>query len=151
METTDTPSVLALSRQGLPQLRLNGYEKSGVHQDEHHGKKSARGGYVLKEGSATPEVTLVATGSEVGLADEARTMLEVEGIATRLVSVPCLDLLLVQDADYKTELLGPSAAVVVVEAGLEMHGRASFVGMKGFGASRQLANCMPILKLQKRR
>ena len=142
LEATDTPSVLALSRQSLPQLRLNGYDKSGEHQDEDNKEnKSARGGYVLKEGSAATLVTLLATGSEVSLADEARTMLEAEGIATRLVSVPCLDLLLAQDEDYKIELLGQSAAVVVVEAGIEMgwaaltHDRASFVGMTGFGAS----------------
>ena len=142
LEATDTPSVLALSRQGLPQLRLNDHDKIGEHQVENSTEnKSARGGYILKEGSSATQVTLLATGSEVSLADEARTILEEEGIATRLVSVPCLDLLLAQDEDYKTELLGQSAAVVVVEAGIEMgwaaltHGRASFVGMIGFGAS----------------
>ena len=146
LEATDTPSVLALSRQGLTQLRLNGEDKSGVDQDEDSREnKSARGGYILKEGSAAPQVTLLATGSEVNLADKARNMLEADGISTRLVSVPCLDLLLSQDSDYKTELLGPSIAVVVVEAGLEMgwaaltHGRASFVGMTGFGASAPAA------------
>ena len=77
----------------------------------------------------------------MSLADDARTLLEAEGIATRLVSVPCLDLLLTQDDNYKTELLGPSSAIVIVEAGLEMgwaaltNGRASFIGMTGFGAS----------------
>ena len=146
LEAIDAPSVLALSRQGLPQLRLNGDDKSGEDQDEDiRENKSARGGYILKEGFAAPQVTLLATGSEVSLADKARTMLEADGIATRLVSVPCLDLLLAQDWDYKTELLGPSNAVVVVEAGLEMgwaaltHGRASFVGMTGFGASAPAA------------
>ena len=96
---------------------------------------------MLKEGSTDPQVTLLATGSEVSLADVARTSLEADGIATRLVSVPCLDILLAQDEDYKKGLIGPSAAIVVVEAGLEMgwaaltHGQASFVGMQGFGAS----------------
>ena len=142
LEAIDTPSVLALSRQGLTQLRLNGQDKSGENPDEDSREnKSARGGYILKEGSAAPKVTLLATGSEVSLADKARAMLEADGISTRLVSVPCLDLLLSQDSDYKTELLGPSTALVVVEAGLEMgwaaltHGRASFVGMTGFGSS----------------
>ncbi|MEC7208601.1 MAG: transketolase C-terminal domain-containing protein, partial [Pseudomonadota bacterium] len=149
LEAIDTPSVLALSRQSLPQLRFNGDEKSGEHQgDDSRENKSARGGYILKEGSAAPQVTLLATGSEVSLADEARTMLEADGITTRLVSVPCLDLLLAQDEVYKTELLGPSVAVVVVEAGLEMgwaaltYGRASFVGMTGFGASAPGGECM---------
>ena len=137
LETTDTPSILALSRQGLPQLRLHNDNTS----EDITENKSARGGYVLKEGSTDPQVTLLATGSEVSLADVARTSLEADGIATRLVSVPCLDILLAQDEDYKKGLIGPSAAIVVVEAGLEMgwaaltHGQASFVGMQGFGAS----------------
>ncbi|MDP7375897.1 MAG: transketolase, partial [Alphaproteobacteria bacterium] len=77
LEAIDRPSVLALSRQGLPQLRLNVDDKSGEHQDEDSREnKSERGGYILKESSATPQVTLLATGSEVSLADEARTMLE---------------------------------------------------------------------------
>ena len=77
LEAIDAPSVLALSRQGLPQLRLNGDDKSGEDQDEDiRENKSARGGYILKEGSADPKVTLLATGSEVSLADKARTVLE---------------------------------------------------------------------------
>ncbi len=142
LEATDTPSILALSRQGLPQMRLNSNENaSDNHYEDSTENKSARGGYILKEGSAAPQVTLLATGSEVSLADEARTILESKDISTRLVSVPCLDLLLTQDENYKAKLLGPSTAVVVVEAGLEMgwaaltHGRSSFVGMTGFGAS----------------
>ena len=132
LDSTATPSVLALSRQGLPQLRLG----EAIAEN-----KSARGGYILNEASATPQVTLLASGSEVSLADEARTALEAAGVATRLVSVPCLDLLLQQNDAYKTELLGPSQAVVVVEAGLEMGwaaltgSNAAFVGMTGFGAS----------------
>ena len=156
LEATHTPSVLALSRQGLTQLRLNGQDKSGEdHDEDSRENKSARGGYILKEGSAAPKVTLLATGSEVSLADKARAMLEADGISTRLVSVPCLDLLLSQDSDYKTELLGPSTAVVVVEAGLEMgwaaltHGRASFVGMTGFGASAPAAELYTYFEITK--
>ena len=84
---------------------------------------------------------MLASGSEVSLAAEARAMLEAAGLPTRLVSVPCLDLLLAQDEAYKEELLGPSQALVVVEAGLEMGwaaltgGKGAFVGMTGFGAS----------------
>ena len=156
LEAIDKPSVLALSRQGLPQLRLNVDDNSGEHQDEDSREnKSARGGYILKEGSANPQVTLLATGSEVSLADEARTILEAEGITTRLVSIPCLELLLAQDEDYKTELLGPSASVVVVEAGLEMgwaaltHGQANFVGMAGFGASAPASELFAHFKITK--
>ena len=132
LDSRTTPSVLALSRQGLPQLRLG---------DTIAENKSARGGYILTEASATPQVTLLASGSEVSLADDARATLEASGVPTRLVSVPCLDVLLAQDDAYKADLLGPSQAFVVVEAGLEMGwaaltgSKAAFVGMTGFGAS----------------
>ncbi len=153
LEATKTPSVLALSRQALPQLRL--IRGSEYNDEDSTENKSARGGYILKESSTAPQITLLATGSEVSLADEARSVLEAEGMATRLVSVPCLDLLLSQDEDYKTELLGPSRAVVVVEAGLEMgwaaltHGRASFVGMTGFGASAPAGELYAHFKITK--
>ncbi|HCD63533.1 MAG TPA: transketolase, partial [Alphaproteobacteria bacterium] len=107
LDSRATPSVLALSRQGLPQLRLG---------EDIAENKSARGGYILAEASAAPQVTLLASGSEVSLAAEARAILEAAGLPTRLVSVPCLDLLLAQDEAYKEELLGPSQALVVVEA-----------------------------------
>ena len=132
LDSRATPSVLALSRQGLPQLRLG---------EDIAENKSSRGGYILAEASAAPQVTLLASGSEVSLAAEARAILEAAGLPTRLVSVPCLDLLLAQDEAYKEELLGPSQALVVVEAGLEMGwaaltgGKGAFVGMTGFGAS----------------
>ena len=132
LEAESVPSVLALSRQGLPQLRLG---------DAIAENKSARGGYILTEASAAPQVTLLASGSEVSLADEARASLEAAGVPTRLVSVPCLDLLLQQEESYRADLLGPSQAMVVVEAGLEMGwaaltgSKAAFVGMTGFGAS----------------
>lgn len=142
LEATSTPSVLALSRQDLPQLRLTGNNQG----EDSAQNKSARGGYILNEASSAPQVTLLATGSEVSLANEARITLEAEGIATRLVSVPCLDLLLAQDNSYKVELLGPSSALIVVEAGLEMGwaaltgSKAGFVGMTGFGASAPAAD-----------
>jgi transketolase len=132
LSTPGTPSVLALSRQGLPQLRL------GADITEN---KTKKGGYVLAEASVDAEIVLVATGSEVCIADEARQMLEAEGHPTRLVSVPCLDLILGQDKAYQNQLTGNARSVVVVEAGLDM-GWASFigrdyafVGMAGFGAS----------------
>ncbi len=61
------------------------------------------------------------------IADEARTQLEAQGHSTRLVSVPCLDLLLAQDAEYRRDLIGGAKSVVVVEAGIEM-GWASVAG-----------------------
>ena len=132
LETRNTPSILALSRQGLPQMRLG---------EDIAENKSVRGGYVLREASATAEIVLMATGSEVMIAEEARQQLEASGHPTRLVSVPCMDILIHQDADYRASLLAGAKSIVVVEAGIEM-GWAhvagpdfSFVGMRSFGAS----------------
>ena len=137
LNSARTPSVLALSRQGLPQLRLG---------DDIMECKSARGGYILREASSEAEIVLMATGSEVMIADEARTQLEAQGHSTRLVSVPCLDLLLAQDAEYRRDLIGGAKSVVVVEAGIEMGWASvagpdfSFIGMNSFGASAPAAD-----------
>ncbi|MGB1933491.1 MAG: transketolase [Candidatus Puniceispirillaceae bacterium] len=137
LNSARNPSVLALSRQGLPQLRLG---------DDIMECKSARGGYVLREASSEAEIVLMATGSEVMIADEARTQLEAQGHSTRLVSVPCLDLLLAQDAEYRRDLIGGAKSVVVVEAGIEMGWASvagpdfSFIGMNSFGASAPAAD-----------
>ena len=132
LDTHNTPSILALSRQGLPQMRLG---------EDIAENKSVRGGYVLREASAAAEIVLMATGSEVMIAEEARQQLEASGHPTRLVSVPCMDILVHQDADYRASLLAGAKSIVVVEAGIEM-GWAhvagpdfSFVGMRSFGAS----------------
>ncbi|MGB1182117.1 MAG: transketolase [Candidatus Puniceispirillaceae bacterium] len=137
LNSARTPSVLALSRQGLPQLRLG---------NDIMECKSARGGYVLREARSEAEIVLMATGSEVMIADEARTQLEAQGHSTRLVSVPCLDLLLAQDAEYRRDLIGSAKSVVVVEAGIEMGWASvagpdfSFIGMNSFGASAPAAD-----------
>ena len=137
LNSKNTPSVLALSRQGLPQLRLG---------DDVMECKSARGGYVLREASAEAEIVLMATGSEVMIADEARTQLEAQGHPTRLVSVPCLDLLLAQDTEYRQSLIGAAKSVVIVEAGIEMGWASvagsdySFIGINSFGASAPAAD-----------
>ena len=132
LDTHNTPSILALSRQGLPQMRLG---------EDIAENKSMRGGYVLREASAAAEIVLMATGSEVMIAEEARQQLEASGHPTRLVSVPCMDILIHQDADYRASLLAGAKSIVVVEAGIEMgwdHVAGpdfSFVGMRSFGAS----------------
>ena len=132
MTSHKTPSILALSRQGLAQLRLG---------DDVAENKSAKGGYVLTPASASEKVTLLATGSEVSIAAEAQKMLEADGIPTKLVSVPCLDILLQQDDAYIDALLGENAVQIAVEAGIaqgwsDLIGRkGTFIGMTGFGAS----------------
>ena len=132
MTSHNTPSILALSRQGLPQMRLG---------DDVAENRSAKGGYELRSASATAKVTLLATGSEVAIADEAREMLEAQGVPTKLVSVPCLDILMAQDEAYINELLGENTVQIAVEAGIaqgwsDLIGRkGTFIGMTGFGAS----------------
>lgn len=130
----ESPKGLALSRQNLPVL-------SGT--KEHATEGVARGAYVLVAGSKpVPDVILLGTGSEVQIAIEAAERLEQEGIAARVVSVPCLDWFAEQDADYQEAVLPQAVtARVSVEAGLALswwrllgsHGRA--VSLEHFGAS----------------
>ena len=86
-------------------------------------------------------MTLVASGSEVALANDARTVLEAEGIATAVVSMPCLDRFLAMDDAYQDSVVPRGGALVVVEAGIRqcwdrLLGRdGAFVGMSGFGES----------------
>ena len=130
----ESPKGLALSRQNLPVL-------SGT--KEHATEGVARGAYVLVAGSKpVPDVILLGTGSEVQIAVEAAERLEQEGIAARVVSVPCLDWFAEQDADYQEAVLPQAVtARVSVEAGLALswwrllgsHGRA--VSLEHFGAS----------------
>lgn len=132
-----TPSVLALSRQNLPTLRETGGTEN----------LSARGAYVLREASAAPKVVLMATGSEVEIAVAAGKALEAEGIPTRVVSVPSMELFRAQDKAYRREVLPEGTVRVAVEAAARMgwdwlllgeggsEATSDFVGMSGFGAS----------------
>ncbi|MBI3452830.1 MAG: transketolase [Rhodospirillales bacterium] len=126
------PTVLALSRQNLPALRRAAGEEN----------LCARGGYVLAEAAGERRATLLASGSEVQLAMQARAMLAAEGIATAVVSLPCWELFERQTAAYRRRVLGPArGARVAVEAGIAMGWerylgpKGGFVGMTGFGAS----------------
>ncbi|WP_433869352.1 transketolase [Saccharopolyspora sp. CA-218241] len=107
LEDTSGPAGLALTRQGVP--TLEGVTAEGV----------AKGGYVLADaGNGAPELVLIATGSEVQLAVEARKILEAEGVATRVVSMPCVEWFDAQDDSYREQVLPTSvAARVAVEAG----------------------------------
>ncbi len=131
LETSSTPSVLSLSRQGLPCLRTE-------HTDEN---LSSKGGYVLAEAEAKRDVTLIASGSEVEIAMEARDQLKAEGVSAAVVSMPCLDKFEEQSQDYRDQVTQLETPVVVVEAAIEQSwgkylGRnGKFVGMSNFGAS----------------
>ncbi|MGW5322770.1 transketolase [Rhodococcus pyridinivorans] len=113
LENRTGPTALALTRQNVPVLE-------GTREKAAEGV--ARGAYILAEASSgTPEVVILATGSEVQLAVAARETLEADGVPTRVVSVPVLDRFLEQDQAYRDEVLPPSVrARVSVEAGLAM-------------------------------
>ena len=125
-----TPSVMALSRQGLPLLRTD-------HTEEN---LTAKGAYVLREADGERDVTLIATGSEVEIAMNAADILAGEGVKVAVVSAPCFELFAAQPADYRRATLG-TAPRVGVEAMIEqgwgklLGDNSAFVGMTGFGAS----------------
>jgi len=137
LQTADRPTVLALSRQGVPTLRT-----------EHRTKNlAAQGAYVLAEAGARRQAVLMATGSEVSVAMAAREILEAEGIGTRVVSMPCWELFEAQDEAYRRRVLPGGPVRVAVEAGVRfgwdrwLYGergkreKSAFVGMHGFGSS----------------
>lgn len=137
LSTTTAPSVLSLTRQGLPTVRT-----------EHKMKNlTAQGAYVLAEAHAKRQAILMATGSEVAIALEARDLLEADGIGTRVVSMPSWELFEVQDEAYRKKVLPAGPVRVAIEAGVRFgwdrwlfgergrRDRGDFVGMDGFGAS----------------
>jgi transketolase len=127
--TDPAPHGLALTRQGVPTYEAN--------------PEAAKGGYVLRDSSTgTPDVILIATGSEVQLAVAAREQLEAEGVGTRVVSMPSVEWFEEQSPEYRASVLPPSVkARVAVEAGIGLtwyryvgdHGR--IVSLEHFGAS----------------
>jgi len=130
----DGPAALALTRQNVPILDRDALASA---------EKASRGAYTLREaGGGGPDVILVATGSEVAIAIEAADVLEQDGAAVRVVSMPCWELFEQQDEAYQQEVLPRGKAVkVVVEAGVRqgwdrwVGNDAAFVTMDRFGAS----------------
>jgi transketolase len=130
LQNRNGPSVIALTRQALPTVRT-------VHADDN---LCARGGYVLAPAEGERRATLIATGSEVAIALEARAKLQAEGIGTAVASLPCWELFDRQPESYRAEVLGTGARVGVEAAapfGWERYlgARGTFVGMTTFGAS----------------
>ena len=132
LENASTPSVLALTRQGVPTVRSE-------HTDEN---LCARGAYVLAEADGSGrQATILATGSEVEIALAAREMLQADGISTAVVTMPCWELFDRQPASYRAEVLGDTGIRVAVEAaacfGWSRYGvdESKVVGMRSFGAS----------------
>ncbi len=137
LENDKGPTVLALTRQGLPTLRTRHVARN----------LSGRGAYILAEASKGDRaVTLLATGSEVEIAMAAREALEKSGVGTAVVSAPSLDLFAAQSPAYQKKVLGENTVRVAVEAGIQqgwerwLGPRGGFVGMTGFGASAPIAD-----------
>ncbi|TNC71414.1 transketolase [Rubellimicrobium roseum] len=135
--TLPGPSVLALSRQNLKPVRT-----------EHTNRNlSAQGAYVLAEATGKRQVVLMATGSEVEIAVAARAQLEAQGVGTRVVSIPSMELFSQADEKLRRRVLAPGAVRIAIEAGVRQpwdrwllgdggrEAKAGFVGMSSFGAS----------------
>jgi transketolase len=123
LKRRDRPAALILSRQDLAVFERG----PGAAADA---GESAKGAYVLFEATGEPAVVLVATGSEVEIAVAARALLEAEGLATRVVSAPCLEWFAAQPPSYKAALLPDGAAKVSIEAGVT-YGWAEIVTSQG--------------------
>ena len=130
MASKNTPTAIVLTRQNLPQL-------SGS------GEAALKGGYIIKEAVGnTPDMILIASGSEVSLAVEAAAELEKDGIATRVVSMPCMDIFEAQSKEYKEEILPRAIRKRVAIEALSGFGWDKYTGLDGrvismdtFGAS----------------
>ncbi|MDG2312879.1 MAG: transketolase [Alphaproteobacteria bacterium] len=139
IQSNETPSVLALTRQGLPTIRKEHTEDN----------LCARGAYVIAEalnGNKNRNATILATGSEVEIALKARDLLQADGIATAVVSMPCWEIFEQQKQSYKNEVLGKSGVRIAVEAAA-CFGWARYVldeskviGMREFGASAPISD-----------
>ncbi len=129
LESENTPSILALSRQNVPTLR------NDISQN-----LSRYGAYIISKANAVPVATIIATGTEVSLAIEAQKQLQNEGIAVNVVSMPCSELFDTQTEQYKQSVLG-TAPKLAIEAGAtygwERYTGSSdnIIGMLSFGTS----------------
>ena len=130
MASKNTPTAIVLTRQNLPQLAGSG-------------EAALKGGYIIKEAVGnTPDMILIASGSEVSLAVEAAAELEKDGIATRVVSMPCMDIFEAQSKEYKEEILPRAIRKRVAIEALSGFGWDKYTGLDGrvismdtFGAS----------------
>ncbi|MEP9399120.1 transketolase [Mesorhizobium sp. KR2-14] len=131
LETTKTPSTLALTRQNLPAVRTEYVEEN----------LCAYGAYELATAEGEAEVTIFASGSEVEIALAARDQLQARGHPARVVSVPCFELFEQQSDSYKAALIGDAPVKIAIEAAIRMGWDrfigvdGIFIGMHGFGAS----------------
>lgn len=131
LRSRDAPSLLALSRQGTPQLRVT----------ERGENMTARGAYVIFRLGDVEALTLLGTGTEVAIAVEAAKVLHREyGINVNVVSMPCWEQFEIQPADYRAKVLGEAPRIAIEAAGKfgwtrYVDSEADVIGMDGFGAS----------------
>jgi transketolase len=135
---SDGPSAMALSRQNLAALRTTAEAEN----------RSARGAYVLAEAEGGRQVTLLATGSEVQIAIEARDQLQAQGLGCAVVSMPCLELFERQGGAYRQEVLGGGLRIAIEAASpfgwtRYVASEEDVVGMTGFGASAPIEDLYP--------
>ena len=129
LESEQTPSILALSRQNVPTLRTKTTENM-----------SRFGAYVISPAQREPQATILATGTEVSLAVEAQKRLRADGVEVSVVSMPCCELFDAQPEEYKRSILGKAPRIAVEAAavyGWEKYTGSSenVIGLSGFGAS----------------
>ncbi len=131
IQESDTPSVLALTRQKVPFLR----------HDAERENLCAKGAYEISPSSGKPVAVLLATGSEVSLAIEAQKKLWADKIDVSVVSVPCMELFESQTNEYRESILGRDLLKIGIEAGVKQSwenligANGHFIGMSSFGAS----------------
>jgi transketolase len=131
LEGRDRPSVMALTRQNLPQLRRMLDERN----------RCVAGAYEISKADGQAQVSIFATGSEVSIAVEAQKLLDRQRVRARVVSVPCFELFLAQPDEMRRAVIGDAPVKIGVEAAIRQGWDAIigsdgvFVGMTGFGAS----------------
>ena len=131
LENKNRPSVLALTRQNLPQLSKDFLDKN----------RCVAGAYEIAPAEGKAQVSLFATGSEVAIAVEAKKLLAAKGVSARVVSVPCFELLAEAPEAKRRAIIGDAKVRIGVEAAMRQSWDAvigsdgGFVGMTSFGAS----------------
>ncbi len=131
LQEKNAPSAIVLTRQGVPTVRTE-------HTDDN---LTAKGGYVLAGADGDRQATILATGSEIEIAMAAKVLLQADGIAAAVVSMPSWELFDAQDEGYRQEVLGTGVVRVAVEAAVSfgwekyIGENGGFVGMSSFGAS----------------
>lgn len=132
LKNTNKPSMMVLSRQNVPQIRLESTQN-----------QSEKGGYIISDACNPKSIdfTIFSTGSEVSLAIEVQQLLEAQDLSVRICSVPCFSTLLMQGKDYLHNLQGNAKNLVAIEAAVSL-GWSSIIGLEGiffgldtFGAS----------------